>query len=93
MATVTRPIDDVRAHIEDVPDEVASLIRRLTAIDREMRPADGNAAALEIDRLLRLPIAQAPAAPPVPAPPPPGQTASLNPDLVPTSGVGKVKRQ
>jgi pimeloyl-ACP methyl ester carboxylesterase len=51
-ATQMLPISDPRAYAPDVPAEVAALVLRMCAFDREARPGDGQAAADALEALL-----------------------------------------
>ncbi|HWO22258.1 MAG TPA: alpha/beta fold hydrolase [Kofleriaceae bacterium] len=57
-ATITKEIPDPRQYA-DMPAPVAALVLRMCALDRAARPVDGQAAADELEALLR-------AAPPAP---------------------------
>jgi hypothetical protein len=50
--TITSPLPDPRALAPAVPAEIAALVLRMGALDRESRPADGQAAADAIEALL-----------------------------------------
>lgn len=51
-ATIAAPLPDPREHAPDLTAPVSALVRRMTALDRESRPADGQAAADAIEALL-----------------------------------------